>query len=334
MSSELLLNGLKTKFDIQKQDILHLNSKFFFHGSCFSENIAKILHHTGFSVQSNPHGILYNPASMGVALEKIASKIPYTENDLTYFADQFVSLDHHGTFADSSAQALCTLINKINTKTFADIAQAGTAVLTFGTAWVWEFNESGKITGNCHRLPGHAFNRRLLSEQETGFHMLKCIQYLRMINPEIKILLTISPVKHLKEGIIQNLQSKSRLISALTALTHKDEQLIYFPAFEIVTEELRDHRFYAEDLAHPSNWTIEYIFRRFIETHFDERGLQFVNKSRKYFTMLNHRLMDNRPANIQKWQAKLAEERNILLSEFNELKNPDLIPKPPASTAL
>lgn len=332
MSAEQMKNGLQTRFAIPRNVILDINSRYFFHGSCFSENVASLLQTAGFPVHSNPYGILYNPYSMALALEKIAGQTPYAETDLFYYEGQFISPDHHGLFRSASSANLINLIQQRNRQALSHIAQSDIAVLTFGTAWIWEFADSGRIAGNCHRLPSHMFVRRILSEEEAAFQIQKCIQYLRMMKQGIKIILTVSPVKHMKEGLVQNTLSKSRLISAIGSLIEKDEDLIYFPAFEILTEELRDHHFYSEDLAHPSAWTIRYIFRRFTETFMDEKGLHFLEKCNNYLKMLNHRLMDADENMRKKWHERLMAEREKLLNEFPEIKHPELVASPLLTT--
>lgn len=309
---------LTTRFQIDRITDAGINSRWFFAGSCFAENMGDTLQRLGFNTFLNPFGILYNPHSIATSLEKIATEYQYSVHDLYFTSGDFVSLDHHGSFRDASAELLARRINETNEHAFRAIENADYAVITLGTAWVWVFRDPQKIAGNCHRIASHEFTRRLLTEQEIRNELFKCVQYLRMIQPDIRVLFTVSPVKHLREGIVQNNISKSRLISSLASFLEQHPECHYFPAYEVVTEELRDHRFYAEDLAHPSNWTIRYIFQRFAETCLNEQANAYLAKAIQYLKMTQHRMLSPDPDAAAAWQAKLNQQLTQLKSEFPE----------------
>jgi hypothetical protein len=289
MPSETLKFKQNTHFPISNVNAVDLNSRFFFMGSCFSENMAARLEMSGMNCYSNPFGILYNPYSIAAAVERIASEYRYSAHDFTYHAGEFHSMQHHGSFKHKDAESLSLKINTAIEQAHEFLTTADIAIITPGTAKIWQMREPSMIVGNCHKIPNHEFNARILTDTEIQKAIIDTIYNLRLINPGITIMYTISPVKHLREGIQENLVSKSRLISALASVRAEHPEILYFPAYEIVTEELRDHRYYAEDLAHPSEWTIQYIFQRFCESHMPPRTLEYITEAWNWLRMKRHR---------------------------------------------
>ena len=212
MTSYELKAGLTTDFPIPSIPVADINSKFFFIGSCFSENILSYLANTGYECAGNPFGILFNPSSIALSLEKTATEYRYSVHDFTYHTGEFHSMHHHGSFKHTDAAVLANKINEKIGQAHDFISLADIAIITPATSRVWQMRESGMIVGNCHKIPNHEFTSRLLTETEIGKSLRDCIYYLRLINPKIKILFTISPVKHLRDGIQENAISKSRLI--------------------------------------------------------------------------------------------------------------------------
>lgn len=311
-------DGLATPFQIPHTPVGDIQTAWYFLGSCFSEHMSDMLGSLGISSQGNPHGILYNPHSLATCLERVATGYRYSAQDLYFTNGEFVSLEHHGSFRDADAERLVSRLNEARELAHRQISDAGVMVVTLGTAWVWIFRDPAKIVGNCHRIPGHEFTRRMLSEQEVRSELFKMAQYLHMINPNIKLMLTISPVRHLREGIVQNTASKARLLSAVASFAEEHPDVLYFPAFEIVNEELRDHRYFAEDLAHPSAWTIRYIFERFSETCFDERAREYISQAIRYARMISHRLQTKEPEAAAAWDEKKKLALENLKKSFPE----------------
>lgn len=307
MSSEILKNRLQTEFLIKPNTIADDNSRIFFVGSCFSENIFNYLKNCGLDCINNPFGTLFNPHSIAFCIEKIATEYRFTTHDFTYHNGEFHSMHHHGSYKHRDAEVLTSRINSQIETAHDFLINADIAIITPGTAKVWQMNQPEMIVGNCHKIPGHEFTSRILTETEILKAYKDCIYYLRLINPEIKIIFTISPVKHLRDGMLENTISKSRLISALATLREEHPEILYFPSYEIQTEELRDHRFYAEDLAHPTAWATEYIFRRFCETCFTSEGQQFIEDARNWLRMKNHRIMSVDQTEISTWTTKCDE---------------------------
>ncbi|MBL7813038.1 MAG: GSCFA domain-containing protein [Bacteroidetes bacterium] len=309
MKADELKSGLITPFPIEHRDFVGMNDTMFFMGSCFTENMGRTLHALGLATFINPFGILYNPVSMARAIEQIATGYVYTEADLFYHNGLFLSFDHHGKFEHPDAGHLLELLNRQTEEARIFLSTANIACLTLGTAYVWYHVAQNQMVANCHKVPGREFQRYLLTETEVKDSLVKMRQYLKMLNPGIRLLFTISPVKHLKEGITQNALSKARLLSALCDFMQDCDRYAtdYFPAFEIVNEELRDHRFYAEDLAHPSRWTVQYIAQRFAESRMDAECIEYAVAAARWNRMENHQPMDTSAESLQKWNAQKTE---------------------------
>jgi hypothetical protein len=316
MSSEILKNRLSTHFFIEPNTIANINSQLFFVGSCFSENIYNYFQNAGFACLNNPFGILFNPHSIALCIEKIATEYRYSAHDFTYHSGEFHSIHHHGSYKHKDAETLASRINREIEMTLEFLSNADIAVITPGTAKVWQMNRIEMIVGNCHKIPNHEFTTRILTETEIIKAYKDCIYHFRLINPNIKILFTISPVKHLRDGIQENVISKSRLISALATLRAEHPEIMYFPSYEILTEELRDHRFYTEDLAHPTAWATEYIFNRFCETCFTQESHQYIEDARNWLRMKNHRVMSENQIDIDNWKLRCEEVGRQLRSKY------------------
>lgn len=306
MDSGNLKNRLHTRLEIQTNPVVRINSSLFFIGSCFSENIGNLLGELFISSTINPFGIIYSPIAIATAMDKIGTNHQYTETDLFFHNGNFVSLDHHGSYQNPEAQKI---LNRINT----DIQNGNTALkncdvafVTLGTAFAYRHILTNKIVANCHRIPNTEFEKIMHSESELINAYTKIVNAIKRVNSQTKIVFTISPVKHLRDGILENAQSKARLASSLAAYTYSNTDVSYFPAYEIMTEELRDHRFYKDDLAHPSAWSLQYIFTRLIETVFDLQTRDYINDALKYYSMRQHRPMQTNADELAKWELSKA----------------------------
>ena len=259
-------------------------------GSCFAENIGKQLLESKFKVDVNPYGILYNPLSISTALAEILSEKEYREEDLFFYKEYWHSPMHHGFF--SSSEKVETLLN-INTRlqqAFQSIHHLDWLMLTFGTAYVYEQKETGRVVSNCHKLPERNFNRRLLSVEEIVEEYTSLITELIARNSNLKILFTVSPIRHMRDGLHANQLSKSTLLLAIHHLQQLfPNRLFYFPSYEIVLDELRDYRFYADDMLHPSSLTILYLWERFSEVFFSTETKQILSAVEDIGRDLSHK---------------------------------------------
>lgn len=259
-------------------------------GSCFAENIGSLLLEKKFQVDINPFGILYNPLSVSAALYEIIRKKRYEKSDLFFYRECWHSSMHHGSFSSSSADETLQNIRARLERAHEELKQLDWLMLTFGTAYVYEQTESGKIVANCHKLPEKNFVRRRLETDEIIANYTQLLDELISMNPKIKILFTVSPIRHLRDGMHANQLSKSVLLLAIDRLMQRYPQTVfYFPSYEIVLDELRDYRFYADDMVHPSTLTVNYLWERFSETFFTPETQNLIKECETIRKAIEHK---------------------------------------------
>ena len=240
-------------------------------GSCFAENIGTLLTGNNFRADVNPFGILYNPLSISTALHQIVTGRTYTEDDLFFFRECWHSPMHHGSFSSASATETLQRINTRLQQAHDQLEQTDWLLLTFGTAYIYEQQSSGSIVANCHKLPEKQFTRRRLTVEEIVTNYTSLLCGLRTRCPRLKILFTVSPIRHARDGMHANQLSKATLLLAIDQLQAAFPEIVfYFPSYEIVLDELRDYRFYADDMLHPSPLAVRYLWERFGSTFFSE----------------------------------------------------------------
>lgn len=238
-------------------------------GSCFAESIGNRLKAYKFNTLKNPFGIIYNPISLGKALSKITKGECYTVNDLYESTGKWLSFDHHGSFSDRDQSVVLEKINASITEAHHHLKDCHTLFLTFGSAWVYEYPDAG-IVANCHKLPAKTFAKRLLTVNEIMTYYEELIGDLTHFNPKLNIIFTVSPVRHTRDGLHENNLSKSTLLLAVNTLVEQHPHCTYFPAYELVMDELRDYRFFKEDLVHPTDMAIQYIWEKLGACFFDD----------------------------------------------------------------
>lgn len=243
-------------------------------GSCFSENLGCKLQEYKFDVSINPNGTLFNPVSISKSIHSYIENKQYTSTDIFFHQELWKSWDHHSIFSNVDQEQILKNIHANTNSANAFLKNANWLIITLGSAWVYE-NETGEIVANCHKLPTEQFNKRLLSAQEIKTHLSALIDSLIEFNPSINIIFTISPVRHLRDGFIENNRSKSVLIQSVHELIEEKNTLYYFPAYELVMDDLRDYRFYAEDMVHPNEMAIQYVWEKFQQACIQQQSLQY-----------------------------------------------------------
>lgn len=234
-------------------------------GSCFSEHIGDELYKLGYKIEVNPYGILYNPLSIHLALDRMLEERPYTLEELTPVGGLWHSMQHHGRFSSASAEDALRSINEAYERGCQALKVCRYLLLTWGTAFVYEQGAEQRVVANCHKLPEHHFVRKLKSTGELLEPWLQLVSRLLELRPELQIITAISPIRHLRDGAHGNSLSKATLQLFDEALRqHFPKQTHYFPSYEIVLDELRDYRFYADDLTHPSSLTQQIITERLV----------------------------------------------------------------------
>lgn len=280
----------RTKINIPPFDFgITYASKCIFVGSCFAENIGNKLASTKIHTTVNPTGILYNPLSVYKSIKNALSAKKYTDDDVFFSAGTWNNFDFHSRFSNPDKDT-CILNQNIATNTFGQkLHEADILFVTFGTAYVYELASTKNIVCNCHKQPENHFERRLLKPQEIIESWSECIKDLTVANPKLRIVFTVSPIRHWRDGAHQNQISKSTLHIAISELNSKFKHTSYFPAYEIMMDELRDYRFYATDMVHPSEMAIQYIWERFGDAFFSEQTKATIVKIDKITLATNHR---------------------------------------------
>lgn len=259
-------------------------------GSCFAEHMGHRLADYKFPVDTNPFGILYNPLSAAAALSRILNGKPYGPNELYFHQEQWHSPMHHGSFSSPEIEIALTRMNQRLKEAHERIPAYKRVMLTFGTACVYTDKRNGEVVSNCHKLPENRFDRRLIAVEEIVQTYLPLLKELWERNPDVKLLFTVSPVRHLRDGLHANQLSKSTLLLAVDRLQNLfPDRVGYFPAYEIVIDELRDYRFYADDMTHPSPMAVQYVWECFSRTFFTPETLKITAAVDEIVQGLAHR---------------------------------------------
>ncbi len=287
---------LTTPVEIKKENInIDHKSKILLLGSCFAQNIGARLQRCKYSVCSNPFGIIYNPLSISTVLARVLKGELFCEQSPEIFEhdERWHSTLHHSNFSRKSKEELVETVNRALQKAHEQIKKADIIIITLGTAYVYEQKSDGCVVGNCHKLPASRFTRRLLGIDEIVEKMGEQLKEAIALRPNVKILFTVSPIRHLRDGAHDNQKSKATLLLAADALQVLfPGNVHYFPAYEIMMDELRDYRFYTEDMTHPSAQAIEYIWQKFAESHITPPSLQLCKEIEEVGRRLAHRPSD------------------------------------------
>lgn len=291
------------------------DSRVFLVGSCFVENMGRKLDYYKLTQLQNPFGILFHPAAIAKFFKNIAENRVYTESDFFWSNEQWHCFDTHSSLSHSEKRII---LERLNTKldNARDFLQETThLIITLGTAWSYFHLETEKLVGNCHKIPQNNFRKELQSVEEIEVSLNNIILFLKEINPEITVIFTVSPVRHLKDGFVENQRSKAHLITAIHKLLENKKSIpplgingSYFPAYELMIDELRDYRFYAGDMLHPSATAIDYIWSRFVETWFSQEAMQLLSKIETIQKGLSHRPFNPDSAAHLKFLKKLEQQ--------------------------
>jgi hypothetical protein len=276
--------------DIPESELrIDYHSKLVMLGSCFAENIGRRLSDNKFTIDVNPFGVLYNPASIQQGLKVLLDEKVFSESDLFHHKGLFHSFYHHSLFSGVEINDVLTNINKKREEASLNLKNADILLVTFGTAYVYQNKDTDKVVGNCHKLPAAQFNRYRLSVKDIVDDWSLLIDRLREINSKLKFLFTVSPIRHWKDGVHGNQLSKSTLLLAIDELSEKYRDIFYFPSYELLLDELRDYRFYAQDMLHPSDVAIQYIWEKFEATYLNKETQTIVNQWENVKRAIDHR---------------------------------------------
>lgn len=295
-------------------------------GSCFSDHMGRKLSENKFRTEVNPLGIVYNPYSIFKNIRSVLSEA-MDPDDCVRMGSIHYHWDAHSSIAHTDPEGLKQLITAKAALSRASLLQANWMLLTFGTAHVYQYRPTARIVANCHKVPQSAFDKRLLSVQEITEAYFETLQVLKSLNPQLKVILTVSPVRHIRDGLTENSLSKAILIQAVREIVRQDDKAHYFPAYEVMMDELRDYRFYKEDMIHPSDQAVEYIWEKLVATFMDEASQRFIGEWKKIQKSLEHRPFHPDSADHQRFLKATLEKLQRLENQADVSSEQEILRK-------
>lgn len=310
-------------FDISESNqSIRLEDSIISIGSCFSENIGQNLIDHKFDCFSNPFGMIYNPISICESLNDEIDEDWMVESQGVYFHWQA-----HGKIAGLTREEVKTQVLAVREELRKNIEHADWLIITVGSAYAYRQKSTGRIVANCHKIPQKEFKKELLTIKEITDKLTETLQNLKTLNPKLKTILTVSPVRHFRDGLVENNRSKGRLLEVVHTVSEGTEDVFYFPAYEIQIDELRDYRFYGKDHVHPSAEAIDYIWKRFGETYFDDDTSKFVEQWSHLRGAMNHRPIHPHSKEHQKFLQKTIERLELLSGKVDVSEEVSLLQK-------
>jgi len=315
----------RTQIPISKSNNpIDYNSKILSVGSCFAENMAEKFDYFKFQNETNPFGIIFNPVSIEKLFNRVCKLEMFEEKDVFFHNERWHSFEVHSDLSNSDRQELLETLNKAVSETYKHLKEATHIIITLGTSWIYRNIQKDEVVANCHKVPQKQFSKELLSEQVIQKSIQNTIEAVQTLNPNINFIFTISPVRHIKDGFIENQLSKSHLFTALhQVLKINNSQFTihnYFPSYEIMMDELRDYRFYGEDMLHPNQIAIDYIWKLFSENYISQDSFSIMEKVDEIQKSLRHRSFNPESEQHQKFLAKLQQKISILENKISHIK--------------
>lgn len=297
-------------------------------GSCFAREIAGRLARVKFPIVCNPFGVLYNPLSVAGMFRSLAGGVVCEASDLVRNGELWVSFDHHGSFSDTDPEVVLERIRRASAEDTKALYEAGYVIITFGTAWVYERKQDGRVVANCHRFPASEFTRRRLSVGEIVETFAPLLGPLPEGMPEHasdgclhgkKVIFTVSPIRHLKDGLAENSLSKATLLVAVHELAERFPDVCYFPAYEILMDDLRDYRFYASDMVHPSEEAVGYVWQLFREAALTPAANRLADRVDEIVRAAAHRPLHAATVAACNFRRNFYEQARLLMQEHPEV---------------
>jgi len=311
------MNQFRTVVEIPEfKPKVSFQSKTIFLGSCFTNHIGAKMRELKFQSDVNPFGVIYNPISVKNSLEKLITGKNFKEEDLKLYNGRWYSFYHHSRFSDNDIQRCLDGINEKMTASSKFLRKADFLFLSFGTARIYEFSETGQVVSNCHKLPPKYFDYRILDSVEIVEVFEKLFHSLRDVNPGLKVILTLSPVRHWKDGATGNQLSKAILLVAIHELVNKFSHVEYFPSYELMMDDLRDYRFYKEDMLHISPQAVDYIWDKFQNALLDRSAQNLVPQIEKILKSINHRPFDPGSESFKNFQVQVQKNMKELKKQY------------------
>lgn len=300
----------------ERREIIDYSSKILLVGSCFAENIYRYLQDRKYDALLNPCGITYNPISIARSIMLGIGKEDLQESRLHEVSQMHYNFDFHGSFSHPDVRLHREKLEKTLTTT-RDFVPADVLIISLGTAFVYKHLASGRYVNNCHKLPQSEFDKVLLSPAQIVEVLLEVITSYRASAPTSKVILTVSPVRHIRDGIIENNRSKAAVTLAVMELEQQISDCYYFPSYELLLDDLRDYRYYADDMVHPSGQAVEYIVQIFEEQYLSQKDSELRTKVMKVRQMLSHRLLFPESAASVAFMNKLQDQIQKMKEDYN-----------------
>ena len=313
---------LQTKLTIPQEKLhpIDYGSTLVFLGSCFSDTIGSQFEYFKFNTLKNPFGVLFQPSAIENLIEKAINQYEFTEKDVFLHEECWRTFDAHSSLSHPELDLTLQQLNQATTTLREGLQNATHLCITLGSSWVYRHIETDRLVANCHKLPQKKFLKEILDIDTIENHITAIIELVKSINPKIAILFTISPVRHLKDGIVENQRSKAHLIAAVHVVVNPRERVFYFPSFELLLDELRDYRFYSEDLIHPNTTAVAYIWARFKDCWITEEAQQLMQKVNAIQKGLAHRFLHKDTLAEKKFSTNLKLKIEELKKQFPFLK--------------
>lgn len=276
----------------QSNNLIDYNSRIVSLGSCFAVNIGQKLDYFKFNNITNPFGILFHPAALEKFTGFAINNHQFTEAGIFFNNDQWHCYDAHSDSSHPDKEVMLDNLNRIITAANNQIKNATHIIITLGTAWVYRLKSTGSLVANCHKVPQKEFTKEILSADAVKQSLINMLNMIYKVNPGVTVIFTISPVRHIKDGITENQRSKAHLITALQDILYNntsETKLEYFPSYEVMMDELRDYRFYNQDMIHPNATAIDYIWERFTHAYIAPQALAVMKETDSIQKGLQHR---------------------------------------------
>lgn len=312
--------NFSTKVPIQKTNFpIDYQSDILLLGSCFAENMGEKFQYFKFKTTINPFGIIFNPVSIEKLICRVVNQEKFTENDIFFHNEMWHCFEVHSELSNTNKEEFLEKLNTILEFTNQQITKSTHLIFTYGTSWVYRNNSSKQIVANCHKVAQKEFAKELLSTETIEKSIKNTIDLIQKVNPNCTFIFTISPVRHIKDGFFENNVSKGNLFSALNKILKSENYKLnteYFPSYEILIDELRDYRFYANDMLHPSQIAIDYIWERFLENYVSEKEFATMNEVCEIQRGLKHRPFNPNTESHKKFLKNLQEKIAVLQNKF------------------
>lgn len=315
----------RTEVNIKEsQKKIQVEDKIFSIGSCFASEMSDLFHLGQLQAISNPFGTVFNPFSISNAVKRLHDAEFYTEDELITFNEEYLSLDHHTNFDTRYVHQTLAKINDKIEEGNSFLQNSGWIIITYGTSFIYEFLPKKKLVANCHKIPQKFFEKRLLTHQEITDAIYNTVLNLDDIcKDDVQILFTVSPVRHTKDGMVENQLSKAKLITAIHDVIPQFENCHYLPVYEILMDDLRDYRFYNEDMIHPNSQAVNYIFDQFGNAYFSEETKAFIKENFKINKALQHKTDDEKDPKYIEFRERLNQRIEIQRQKVRHKIFPD-----------